>query len=225
LGIHLLAIETSGSVCSVCLLRDNRMLAEYTLDEPNVHDRMLATLVERVLSETSSRADLLSAIAVSAGPGSFTGLRIGFAFAKGMCLASNIAFIPVPTLEACAGAAVPIARMLHDCDIAAVIHARDDRWYAQHFSAEGQPLTEPYLTDSTSLQQRILTQTLLCGPGAAAFRQGLHVPGLERLTARFIARQALEYFRQGRFADPSTATPLYLEEFVPRRTAVIHPPL
>ncbi len=216
---RILAIETSGSVCSVCLIHGERFVAEYTLDIPNAHDRMLATLVERILSESSCPAAQLDAIAVSSGPGSFTGLRIGFAFAKGMCLANDIVFIAVPTLHACAYASVPIASLIADCDIAALIHARDDRWFAQHFTSTGEPLTDPYLACAEEIGQRISSNTLLCGPGAAAFRRGLHVPGLARLSARFVARLALQRFREGNTSDQSTATPLYVEEFNPRATA------
>ncbi len=213
---RILAIETSGSVCSVCLIHGERFVAEYTLDIPNAHDRMLATLVERILSESSCPAAQLDAIAVSSGPGSFTGLRIGFAFAKGMCLANDSAFIAVPTLQACAYASVPIASLIADCDVAALIYARDDRWFAQHFTRTGESLTDPYLAHADEIEQRITTNTLLCGPGASAFRRGLHVPGLARLSARFVARLALQRYREGIVSDPATATPLYVEEFVPR---------
>jgi tRNA threonylcarbamoyladenosine biosynthesis protein TsaB len=218
----ILAIETSGTVCSVCLVQGQTLRAEYTLDIPNLSDRMLATLVRRILDETACLPESLSAVAVSSGPGSFTGLRIGFAFAKGFCLASDIAFIPVPTLEACVHAAIPIASILPDCDIAAVLPARDDWWYVQHFSSTGTALTNPLMVSGAELAGRITPQTLLCGSGAASIRKGIHVPGLERLTARFVARCGLHWYHAGRTANPSTAVPLYVEEFVPRTAAQSH---
>lgn len=212
----ILALETSGTVCSVALAEGAALIAEYTLEVPNIHDRMLATLVQRSFADSGCTVTSLHAIAVSAGPGSFTGLRIGFAFAKGMCFGTSARFLAVPTLEACAYAAAAVGRLLPDCDIAALIHAHDELFFIQHFSNSGEPLTEALLLPAPEIESRIAPNTLLCGPGASHFRQGLHIPGLQRLTARFIARYALQLYRTERWSDPSTATPLYIEPFVPR---------
>jgi tRNA threonylcarbamoyl adenosine modification protein YeaZ len=211
---RILAIETSGSVCAVALVHGTHLLAEYTLDEPGIHDRMLAVLVERLLSDVGNPP--LDALAVSAGPGSFTGLRIGIAFAKGFCFARDVAFLAVPTLEACAAAAVPIARQIHECDIAAIAAAHDELFFVQHYSAGGDWLTPAELLPRTAIERRISQTTILCGPGASAFGHGIHIPGLERLAARFVARRAVELFAAGVQHDPATATPLYVEEFAPR---------
>ncbi|KXB98090.1 MAG: hypothetical protein AA908_01395 [Chlorobi bacterium NICIL-2] len=213
---RILAIETSGSVCAVALVRGTYLLGEYTLDEPGIHDRMLAVLAERLLSDVGSPP--LDAVAVSAGPGSFTGLRIGVAFAKGLCFARRVPLLAVPTLEACAAAAVPIARQIHDCDIAAIAAAHDELFFVQHYSADGQSLTAVEVAPATAIERRISQTTILCGPGAVAFRQGIHIPGLERLAARFVARRAAELYAAGVRHDPATVTPLYVEEFAPRHS-------
>lgn len=214
---HILAIETSGTVCAVAFLCGSHLSAEYTLDEPGIHDRMLAVLTERLLGDIGN--PLIDAVAISAGPGSFTGLRIGFAFAKGLCFARGTALLVIPTLEACAAAAVPIARQLRDCDIAAIAAAHDDRFFVQHFTADGQPLSAIELATATAFEQRIYPTTIVCGPGAGAFVQGIHIPGLERLAARFVARRAAALFVAGVRHDPAIATPLYVEEFAPQMQA------
>jgi len=212
---RILAIETSGSVCSVALTCGDRVVAEYTLDEPGIHDRMLALLSQRILEDSGNAG--IDIVAVSSGPGSFTGLRIGFAFAKGFCFARNVPFIAVPTLEACAAAAVPIARLIHDCDIAALTLAHDELLFVQHFTADGQPLSPIHLSTAATIERSITPTTIVCGPGARTMASGMHIPGLERLAARFVARRALELTPAGIRNDPATATPLYVEQFTPRR--------
>lgn len=212
----LVAIETSGTSCSVALIEGERLVVEYVLDEPNVHDRMLATLFQRILSDTDTPIEQLNALALSAGPGSFTGLRIGFAFAKGLLFDSTMQFIAVPTLEACAFAAVPIAQHIVDCDIVAVAPAHDEFVFIQHYTCEGTPLSDPLMLNRQTVEQRISLRTIVCGPGARIFHAGIHIPGLERATARFVAYRALTLLKHGHVSDPKTATPLYVEEFAPR---------
>ncbi|RMF33938.1 MAG: hypothetical protein D6747_05890, partial [Chlorobiota bacterium] len=120
------------------------------------------------------------------------------------------------TLEACASAATPIARHIHECDIATIAAAHDELFFVQHYSASGDPLTPVELLPGTAIERRISQTTILCGPGAATFRQGIHIPGLQRLAARFVARRAAELFAAGVQHDPATITPLYVEEFAPR---------
>ncbi|MCX7929309.1 MAG: tRNA (adenosine(37)-N6)-threonylcarbamoyltransferase complex dimerization subunit type 1 TsaB [Chlorobi bacterium] len=214
---RLLALETSGAACSIALLAGEQLLAEYALEEPNVHDRMLAVSVERILDDTHTQPEMLDALAVSAGPGSFTGLRIGLAFAKGFCFGTATQLIMVPTLEACASSAVPIAKHIPECDIAAIVHAHDDLYFAQHFACDGTPLTEPAVLEHNIIEQRITMQTIVCGSGAREFRHGIHIPGLARLTARFVARRALALLAAAEISDPANAAPLYVEEFAPKR--------
>ncbi len=213
--LRILAIETSGTVCSVALTCGERVVAEYTLDEAGVHDRMLALLSQRILEDTGN--PWIDIVAVSSGPGSFTGMRIGFAFAKGLCFARNVPFLAVPTLEACAAAAVPIARLIHDCDIAALTPAHDELLFVQHFTAEGEPLTTINLSTAATIERSITPTSIVCGPGARSIASGMHIPGLERLAARFVGRRAFELSLAGIRSDPATATPLYVEQFTPRR--------
>lgn len=214
--VTIVALETSGSSCSIALIEGERLIVEYVLEEPNIHDRMLARLFQRVLADTNISIEQLNALALSAGPGSFTGLRIGFAFAKGLLFGSTMQFIAVPTLEACAFAAVPIAQHIRDCDIVAIAPAHDELAFVQHFACDGMPLSKPVLLDHQTIEQRISSCTIVCGPGARVFQGGIHIPGLERVTARFIAYRALTLLETGIISDPTIATPLYVEEFIPR---------
>lgn len=103
----ILAIETSTSLLGVALVRGREVLWEKTLDEPRAHSRLLLPMCVSALESAGHKAKDLSAIAVSEGPGSFTGLRIGFATAQGLAMGQGIRIVPVPTFEVllcqCAG--------------------------------------------------------------------------------------------------------------------------
>ncbi len=95
----LLAIDTSTQVLSIALHDGEALLAEHTMRAGRRHSALLAPLVEQMLSQLEISADDLSALAVAVGPGSYTGVRIGVALAKGMAAARNLPLAPVSTLE------------------------------------------------------------------------------------------------------------------------------
>jgi tRNA threonylcarbamoyladenosine biosynthesis protein TsaB len=98
----ILAIETATDVCGVALVRDQSVIAQRVLAEKYVHSEKLLPMIDEVLRDASVSAKHLDAIAVSIGPGSFTGLRIGLSTAKGLALSLGISVITVPTLDALA---------------------------------------------------------------------------------------------------------------------------
>lgn len=98
----ILALETATPVCSAALARNGEVLALRESAVPNAHSAILTIFIEELFSETSLSFQDLDAISVSMGPGSYTGLRIGVAAAKGLCFALDKPLIAVPTLEAMA---------------------------------------------------------------------------------------------------------------------------
>ncbi|MDR6735110.1 MULTISPECIES: tRNA (adenosine(37)-N6)-threonylcarbamoyltransferase complex dimerization subunit type 1 TsaB [unclassified Sphingobacterium] len=96
----ILQIDTSTTVCSVALSENGQTLHVINLDEPNAHAAKLTILIEEILKQTGRKMQDLSAVAVSMGPGSYTGLRIGVSTAKGLCYALDIPLIAINTLEA-----------------------------------------------------------------------------------------------------------------------------
>ena len=94
----ILAVDTSTEACSVALQIGNETIAKYA-DEPRSHSRLLMPMVQQVLAEAQIKVNQLDAIGVSIGPGSFTGLRIGFAAVQGMAYGADIPVTPVSTLE------------------------------------------------------------------------------------------------------------------------------
>lgn len=95
----ILAIETATEVCSTALVHCRNIMSVRNLNEKNVHSEQLMVLIDQVLKESQTVVDMLDAVAVSIGPGSFTGLRIGLSTAKGLACALNIPIIAVPTLD------------------------------------------------------------------------------------------------------------------------------
>ena len=98
----ILAIESSSLVASVAITEDDVMIAEYTIDYKKTHSQTLLPMIDEMCRMTDFQLEKIDAIAVSAGPGSFTGLRIGSATAKGLGLALKKPLIHVPTVEAMA---------------------------------------------------------------------------------------------------------------------------
>ena len=100
--MKILAIESSGLVASVAVTENNTLLGEYTMNHKKTHSQTLLPMLEELSKMIELDLNSIDAIAVSQGPGSFTGLRIGSATAKGLGLALDKPIIPVPTVDALA---------------------------------------------------------------------------------------------------------------------------
>ena len=95
----ILAIETATEVCSAALVHQSNVVSVRALCEKNIHSEQLMVLIDEVLKEASAPVKKVDTIAVSIGPGSFTGLRIGLSTAKGLALSLERSIIAVPTLD------------------------------------------------------------------------------------------------------------------------------
>ena len=100
--MNILAIETSSLVASAAIVNDDIMIAEYTMNYKKTHSQTLLPMIDEICKMTEFDINSIDYIAVSAGPGSFTGLRIGSATAKGLGLALEKPLVHVPTVEAMA---------------------------------------------------------------------------------------------------------------------------
>ena len=100
--MRILGIESSSLVASVALVTDDILTAEYTVDFKKTHSQTLLPMLEEIMNMLSLEMDTVDAIAVAGGPGSFTGMRIGAATAKGLGLALDKPLIHVPTVDAMA---------------------------------------------------------------------------------------------------------------------------
>lgn len=97
--MKILAIDSSGLVATVAIIEDNNLIAEYTIHHKKTHSQTLVPMLEEVKNMVELDLSTIDAIAVAAGPGSFTGLRIGAATAKGLAMGLGKPIVEVPTLE------------------------------------------------------------------------------------------------------------------------------
>jgi tRNA threonylcarbamoyladenosine biosynthesis protein TsaB len=120
----LLGIETATEICGVALLQDGLLLGEYRLNVKNEHARWLARAISALCADVHVTVREIDGLAISIGPGSFTGLRIGLSMAKGLALNRNMKIAAVPTLQALASQA-PV----RDGFICPVLKARSEEYY------------------------------------------------------------------------------------------------
>ena len=163
--MRVLALETSTLAGGVALVDGERLVAEYLLDVSVTHSERLMAAVDRVLADARWAPRDLDGIAVSIGPGSFTGLRIGVSTAKGLAWALGVPVAAVPTLDAMA-AAIPWAAL----PVCPVLEARRAEVYASLYRHDGDGLRREweYLALPTDeLAARLTEPTLLIGDGAA----------------------------------------------------------
>ncbi len=163
----ILAMDSTAVAASVALLTDGAPLAAFHLDNGNTHSETLLPMVESVLRCTGKTVDDIDLFAVSAGPGSFTGVRIGVATVKGLAFGKGKPCVGVSTLEALAENLVPTGGLL--CP---VMNARRGQVYNALFRAENGALTRLCPDRALSvkeLEAELLTcsePVTLCGDGA-----------------------------------------------------------
>ena len=101
--MRILALDSSGLVATVAILEDDQTIAEYTVNYKKTHSQTLLPMLDEIVKMTEQDLQTVDAIALAAGPGSFTGLRIGSATVKGLAQALNKPVISVPTVDGLAG--------------------------------------------------------------------------------------------------------------------------
>ncbi|MCZ7540604.1 MAG: tRNA (adenosine(37)-N6)-threonylcarbamoyltransferase complex dimerization subunit type 1 TsaB [Anaerolineae bacterium] len=215
----ILAIDTATRFISLALHDGQRLLLEHTWLTANNHTVELAPAIHAAFAQTRIVPSSLSAVAISQGPGSFTGLRIGMGVAKGLALATGCPLVAVPTLEIVA-AAVPAAPE----PLVAVLQAGRGRVCAQTFRASGghwQPAGPPAIVTWEGLFAALDGAALLAGEiddGGRevldASRQPVRVlpAAIALRRAGFLAEMALSRLAAGQRADPRAVTPIYLHQ-------------
>ena len=171
-AVTVLGIETATDVCSVGIVRGGAVLAAAHVAVPRSHATRLALLVQETLAHARLTPADLDAVAVSAGPGSYTGLRIGASLARGLCLATGARLIGVPTMAALAAE----AEALVHADEVPVVALPSRRGEVYLFStAGGAPEAVP-LADAAAWVAGLVpagVSVAACGPAAEALRDAL----------------------------------------------------
>jgi len=216
---RILLIETSTSVLSVALAVDGTVVTERICREPRMQASLTAPLVKEVLDEAGLKAPDCDAIAVSSGPGSYTGLRVGVSTAKGLAFGAGKPLIAVGTLDILVDGCPESDRPSF---IVPMIDARRMEVYTAVYSAEGERLTEieshiigpdsfaPYLEKG---------KVLFVGDGALKGKDVITHPNAcfqEAFPlARHMAPRARKAFEEGKFENLAYFEPFYLKDFVP----------
>ena len=218
----ILLIETSTALCSVALALDGTVAAVRESTEPRAHAALTAPFVQEVLSDCGLRASGLDAVCVSAGPGSYTGLRVGVSTAKGICFAADIPLLSVGTLEVLVHQARENGLLPEGCHaVIPMIDARRMEVYTAVFTPDGQRLTEvePRIVEAESFRhEREAGPVLFIGDGANKCRgllEGPHTRFVQTCPhAAAMHTPALREFEAGRFRDTAYFEPFYLKQFV-----------
>lgn len=213
----LLAIDTSTRTVGIALYDGTQVLGEVVWNSRDYHTVELAPAVFEILRRGQVDPGDLKVLAVATGPGSFTGLRIGLAFAKGLCLARHLPLIGIPTLDSVA-AAQPVQAL----PLAAVLQAGRGRlalvWYrnaGDGWQAEG----PPRVTTAGELAAKIRGRTIVCGELEAAERQRLarrfrnvHLASPAQCVRRpgLLAEIAWRRWQAGQVDAPQSLAPVYL---------------
>ena len=224
----ILSIETGTDVCSVALANDGELMALRESDEGRDHAKKVALFVDELLRETGVQPADLDAIAVGKGPGSYTGLRIGVSFAKGMCYALNIPLIAVGSLDAL----TEVAREDYDAGILDIeegdwanaflcpmVDARRMEVYTQVFDTNGAELsdvTAEIITPESLSSWREKGKIVIFGNGAGKCTETLPDAILVSVSpsARGIVDLAEQAFNAEKFEDMAYFEPFYLKEFL-----------
>ena len=213
----ILNIETATKNCSVALSKDGRTIAIRELSEQNFsHAEKLHVFIEELFAESHLKLQDLSAIAVSQGPGSYTGLRIGVSAAKGLCYALSIPLIAVDTLEI-------LARKINISNgtILPMIDARRLEVYSAFFDSNYTKIreTKAEIIDENSFQEE--TEILhLIGDGAMKFKEILtdekfkYYPEIQFPSATEMSLISFQKFQNKQFEDVAYFEPFYLKDFV-----------
>lgn len=215
----LLAIDTASRLISLALHDGCQLNLESTWHTANNHTIELAPAIQRALAQAQVTAADLTAVAVSQGPGSFTGLRIGLGMAKGLAIAQQIALVAVPTLEILA-AGIPA----FDGALVAVLQAGRGRICAQRYRWQGDRWTPAEQAAITTWERQIeaVEQNTVfageidetgCALLDASERPVTRLSGALALRrAGFLAELAWARVNAGDTDDPAAVTPIYLHQ-------------
>ncbi|MEG2365374.1 MAG: tRNA (adenosine(37)-N6)-threonylcarbamoyltransferase complex dimerization subunit type 1 TsaB [Alistipes sp.] len=224
----ILCIETGTDICSVGIAKDGELISLRESDEGRDHAKKVGVFVDEMLKELDLAPCDLDAVAVSKGPGSYTGLRIGVSFAKGLCYGIQKPLVAIGSLNAL----TEVAREDYEAGIIAVenwgqaslcpmIDARRMEVYTQLFDAEGVPQTKvaAEVVDAesfTAVRHKTDCPFVIFGSGAQKCAELLPDAIFVEISpsARGLARLAQQALDEGHTEDIAYFEPLYLKDFV-----------
>ena len=223
----ILCIETGTDICSVGIARDGELISLRESDEGRDHARQVGVFVDELLDEMGLQPEDLDAVAVGKGPGSYTGLRIGVSFAKGLCYGIQKPLIAIGSLNALTEVAredyeagILDVEGWDDAVLCPMVDARRMEVYTQRFDAEGKALSEvtAEIIDGESFAAERVSERpfVIFGNGAKKCEEVLSGAQWVAVapSARGLVRLAEKAFEAGQFEDIAYFEPFYLKDFV-----------
>lgn len=219
----ILSIETSSPVCSICLAKDGKMLSLRETSEEKSHATLLTIFIDEVLKENNFTINDIDAVAVSEGPGSYTGLRIGVSSAKGICYGIDKPLIAISTLQALAKAVLSQNQQIEPTAwLCPLIDARRMEVYSAFFdiSCNIKSEIEPHIIDENSFKDDLDERKIIFfGSGAEKCKSiivsenAVFIDGIMP-SSSYMIELAEEAFQNQKFVDVVYFEPFYLKEFM-----------
>ena len=221
---RILHIETATPVCSVAVTDDHELIWLKESHEPNSHSKILTAFIEQALKELSLQVEELDAIALSIGPGSYTGLRIGASTAKGLAYGGNIPIISINTLQSIAFRAIKEHGKNMDSSalLRPMLDARRMEVYTALYDQQGreQKVTVAQIIEESTFHDELAAAPIIFfGNGSAKCKpvinhpNAIYLPEIEA-SAQFMCEPALKKYSKNDFVDTAYFEPLYLKEFI-----------
>jgi tRNA threonylcarbamoyladenosine biosynthesis protein TsaB len=221
----ILNIETATGVCSVALARDGQLIGRIESNTKNSHSSVLTVFMDEIVKTAGIALSELDAVAVSEGPGSYTGLRIGVASAKGLCYALGKPLIGVRTLQAMALGMVKQAPANQPTHVlyCPMIDARRMEVYCAIFDENGNEIreTRAEILDENSFMEYLgKNKMIFAGDGAfkcrSLFEKDPNAVFFDdfQASAKFMIPLSEEKFSKRKFEDLAYFEPYYLKDFV-----------
>lgn len=229
----ILCIETSTSPCSVAVGDGEKLLSCKETTEKASHSAVITTFIKEALEDAGTDLSSLKAIAISKGPGSYTGLRIGVSTAKGLCYALNIPLLSVPTLQAMSHGMIERYIKLGNTDIADVIFCpmidarRMEVYYSLYNSSnqEIQPTSAEIITAESFNSLLNTNKVIFFGDGAAKCNtlinhtNAVFIDNINPSSADMLDL-AYKKFTNKEFENLAYFEPFYLKEFIAKKPVV-----
>lgn len=223
--VNILCIETATNICSVAIFCGQEMLAYAESDLENAHSKVLTVFIKKLLTDNSLLPNDIGYIAVSCGPGSYTGLRIGVSVAKGFCYGLNKPLIMIPSTEIIAQACISNININEGELICPMIDARRmevyHNIYDKHLNEVGE--LEPHIITESSYAEMLESSVIhFCGNGAFKILDVINHNNARIHTDIFISAKymyplASKRIASKQFADLAYDEPIYLKEFMAKQ--------